>query len=104
MKQPGISAGRPRGATTADPVVAKAFGDAVRSVRTRKGVAQEALALAAKIERSHMGKVERGEHMPTLALMLKVAKALGISPVELIAETAVLLPKTYLADMPGAGR
>lgn len=51
-----------------------------------------------------MGKVERGEHMPTLALLLKIAKALGISPVELMAETAALLPQAYLADGPASGR
>lgn len=102
MKQQGIQAGRPRGATTADPVVAKAFGDAVRSVRTTKGVAQEALAHAARIERSHMGKIERGEHMATLALVLKIAKALGISSCELMAATEALLPRAYLADVPGS--
>ena len=65
---------------------------------------QAEAGIAAKIKRSRMGKVERGEHMRTLALMLKVAKALGSSPVELMAETFVRLPKTYLADTPGAGR
>ena len=48
-------------------------------MRTSQGVAQEALAHRAKVERSHMGKIERGEHMPTLALVLKIAKALGVS-------------------------
>ena len=101
MKQQGIQAGRPKGATTADPVVAKAFGDAVRAVRTTKGVAQEALAHAARIERSHMGKIERGEHMATLALVLKIAKALGVSSGELMAATEELLPRSYLANVPG---
>lgn len=100
MKQQGIQAGRPRGSTTADPVVAKAFGDAVRSMRTSRGVAQEALALTAKVERSHMGKIERGEHMATLAVVLKIAKALGISSVELMAATEALLPREYLASTP----
>jgi len=34
-----------------------------------------------------MGKIERGEHMPTLALILRIARALNISASELIAAT-----------------
>jgi transcriptional regulator with XRE-family HTH domain len=61
-------------------------------------VAQEALAHLAKIERSHVGKIERGEHMPTLAALLKIAKALGMSGAELLAEAEALLPAEYLAS------
>ena len=69
----GIQRGRPAGATTFDAVPALAFGAAVRAIRTEDGIAQETLAHLAGIERSHMGKIERGEHMPTLALILKIA-------------------------------
>ena len=34
-----------------------------------------------------MGKIERGEHVPTLPLILKIAVALGISASELMAAT-----------------
>ena len=51
----------------------------------------------AGIERSHMGKIERGEHMPTLALALKVARALGISAAILVARTEQTLPASYRA-------
>jgi len=50
-------------------------------------MAQEELAAQAAIERSHMGKIERGEHMPTLALILRIAIALNRSAAELIAAT-----------------
>lgn len=50
-------------------------------------MAQEELAALAAIERSHMGKIERGEHMPTLALILRIAIALNRSAAELIAAT-----------------
>ena len=85
------------GSKTADPVLAAAFGGAVRAARTRRGIAQESLAHLAKIERSHAGKIERGEHMPTLAAVLKIAKALGMSGAELLAEAEALLPAEYLA-------
>lgn len=69
-------------------------------MRTEQGIAQEALAQAARIERSHMGKIERGEHMPTLAAILKIAKGLGISAAELMHGTEALLPPEYLASPP----
>lgn len=97
MQKREIQAGRPKGATTSDPVVAQAFGSVVRSVRTTQGVAQEALANLARIERSHMGKIERGEHMPTLVLVFKIAKALGLSAGELMYFTEALLPPDYWA-------
>ncbi|GAO21748.1 transcriptional regulator [Alicycliphilus sp. B1] len=50
-------------------------------------MAQEELAALAEIERSHMGKIERGEHMPTLALILRIAVALNRSAADLIAVT-----------------
>ncbi len=34
-----------------------------------------------------MGKIERGEHMPTLALILRIAKALGCTATSLMAAT-----------------
>jgi len=53
----------------------------------RGGIAQEEFAALTGIERSHMGKMERGEHLPTLALILKVANALKMSAAELMADT-----------------
>jgi transcriptional regulator with XRE-family HTH domain len=72
-----------------------AFGDAVRAARIEDGLAQEALAHLAGIERSHMGKIERGEHMPTLVLVLKIARALRRSAGELLLETEARLPDNW---------
>lgn len=87
MQKRSIQRGRPAGATTFEAEPAQAFGAAVRALRTDQGVAQETLANLAGIERSHMGKIERGEHMPTLAIILKIARALGCSAADLMAET-----------------
>jgi len=60
-------------------------------------MAQEELASLAEIERSHMGKIERGEHMPTLALILRIAAALNRTAADLMAATEQNLrsgPKT----------
>jgi len=87
MQKRDVKRGRPRGTTTYDPKPAQAFGDAVRTARLARGIAQEELAALAGIERSHMGKMERGEHLPTLALIFKVAKALKMSATDLMADT-----------------
>ena len=79
MQKRTVQRGRPAGATTFDAELALAFGAAVRALRLERGVAQESLAHLAGIERSHMGKVERGEHMPTLAIIFKIAGALECS-------------------------
>ena len=87
MQKRSIQRGRPAGATTFEAAPAQAFGAAVRAARTEQGVAQETLAYLAGIERSHMGKIERGEHMPTLAIILKIARALGCSSADLMTAT-----------------
>ena len=87
MQKRSIQRGRPAGATTFEAEPAQAFGAAVRAARTEQGVAQETLAYLAGIERSHMGKIERREHMPTLAIILKIARALGCSSADLMTAT-----------------
>lgn len=96
MQKRAIQRGRPAGTTTFEAAPARAFGAAVREARTEQGVAQETLAHLAGIERSHMGKIERGEHMPTLVLMLKIARALGRSSAELMTATEAKLPVKWL--------
>ena len=87
MQNRTIQRGRPVGSTTYEREPALAFGQAVRAARMEQGMAQEELAALAEIERSHMGKIERGEHMPTLALILRIAAALNKSAADLIAVT-----------------
>lgn len=93
MQKRSIQRGRPAGAKTYEPDSARAFGIAVRAMRTDQGTAQETLAHLAGIERSHMGKIERGEHMPTLALILRIAGALDCPAAVLIGDTENRLRK-----------
>ena len=95
MQKRAIQRGRPTGATTFEVAPALAFGAVVRALRTEDGIAQETLAHLAGIERSHMGKIERGEHMPTLVLVLRIARALGRSAGELMLETEARLPREW---------
>lgn len=83
--------GRPQGAKTFDPAPALAFGAAVRERRLEVGLSQEELAAGAAVERSHMGKIERGEHMPNFVLILRLAGALGVTPGKLVDRAVDLL-------------
>ena len=86
MQKRTVQRGRPAGSTTHDAELAHAFGAAVRALRMERGIAQESLAHQAGIERSHMGEIERGEHMPTLAIIFKIAGALECSTAVLMSE------------------
>ena len=87
MQKRTVQLGRPLGTTTYKAEPAVAFGQAVRAARLAQGIAQDEFASMAGISRSHMGKIERGEHVPTLPLILKISTALKISAAELMTAT-----------------
>ena len=53
------------------------LGETIRTMRKATGLSQEALADAAEIDRSHMGKIERGERNVSVLNLIKIADALG---------------------------
>lgn len=59
------------------------FGRKIRQLRKKLKLSQEDLALAAGIDTSYLGMVERGEKAATLKTISKLAKALKITYVEL---------------------
>lgn len=61
------------------------LGQSIRALRTALGLSQEALADAAGIDRSHMGKIERGERNVTLLNVLRIASAINQKPSEMLA-------------------
>lgn len=62
-----------------------AFGNRLREIRKQKGFSQEGFADHAGLHRTYLGGLERGERNPTLTVMLKIAKALGVSLSDLVA-------------------
>lgn len=88
-------AGRPKGTKSFVPAPAIAFGKAVRARRIEVGLSQEDLASTASVERSHMGKIERGEHMPNFVLILRLAIALNIPAGELVDKAVSLIDEAY---------
>lgn len=61
------------------------IGEAIRSCRSERGLSQEALADCSYIDRSHLGRIERGERNLTMLNLMKIAQALEVSASELLA-------------------
>ncbi|MCL2656566.1 MAG: helix-turn-helix domain-containing protein [Betaproteobacteria bacterium] len=63
-----------------------ALGKALRRLRLERGISQEELALCAQVDRSYVGRVERGDNNVALLTLLKLAHALKLTVTELMAE------------------
>jgi transcriptional regulator with XRE-family HTH domain len=63
-----------------------ALGSAVRRLRLERSISQEHLALLAEVDRSYMGRVERGDNNVAILTLLKISSALGLTMTELMAE------------------
>ena len=61
-----------------------ALGRVIRETRLAKGISQENLALLAEVDRSYVGRVERGDNNVAILTLAKLAKALGISVAKLM--------------------
>jgi len=64
--------------------LAKALGKNIRAQRKAVSLSQEALALFCKVDRSYMGRIERGEVNITVEKLYRIAGALGCDPVALL--------------------
>lgn len=67
-----------------DKQVLKEFGTMIRKTRERKRFTQEEFADKAGIERSYMGKIERGEANPTLLKVHKIVRAFRLHSSKLL--------------------
>lgn len=57
----------------------------VERLRRSLGLSQEELAFEAKIHRTYVSSVERGVRNPTVTVIARLAGALKVEPVELLA-------------------
>lgn len=55
------------------------FGRTVRSLRERADYSQESFADAIGVHRTYMGTLERGQGNPSLDIIARIARGLGIS-------------------------
>lgn len=62
------------------------LGQAIRHARLEKGMSQEKLALLAELDRSYVGRVERGDNNVALLTLIKLADALEMRASDLLLE------------------
>lgn len=60
------------------------IGQLIRNRRIQRSITQEALALQCGIDRSYMGRIERGEVNLTVEKLYEIASSLEISAKELL--------------------
>lgn len=60
------------------------FGREVRRRRVALGISQEELGFRAGMHRNYIGYVERAEENATVKSVIKIARALGLRPAELV--------------------
>jgi transcriptional regulator with XRE-family HTH domain len=59
------------------------FGATIRRLREERGLTQAQVAEAAELSSTYLGIIERGENVPTLTVILRIATALDLHPMEL---------------------
>ena len=60
-----------------------ALGAAIKNLRVRNKMSQENLALSAEVDRSYLGRVERGDNNVAVLTLHRIARSLGVSLAEL---------------------
>jgi transcriptional regulator with XRE-family HTH domain len=71
-----------------DPALV-ALGEAIRRLREAKDLSQESLALLADVDRSYVGRVERGTNNAATLTLKRLANTLGMTLAELMAEAGL---------------
>jgi len=64
-------------------MIEKQFGERVRELRLARNLSQEGLAFKARMHRTYVGGIERGERNPSLKNIAAIAKALGVTLAQL---------------------
>jgi len=54
------------------------LASAIKQARARTGLSQEALALAAEVDRTYVSQLERGIANPSLLILYRIAKVLEV--------------------------
>jgi len=66
--------------------LAKAVGERIRHRRKARGLSQDNLALLSGIDRSYVGRIERGEVNITVEKLYLIARVLACDPATLLPE------------------
>ena len=69
----------------------QAFGMALRELREKRNLSQEAAAFICGIDRAYFGRLERADKTPTLTTVWRIADGLGTRPSRLLARAERIL-------------
>lgn len=61
------------------------LGEELRKAREAAGLTQEELGYKAKVDRTYVSMLERGKNSPTVEVLLRICRVLGVPASELIA-------------------
>lgn len=61
-------------------------GQSIRMVRLEKKMSQEQLALLSEVDRSYIGRVERGDNNVAILTLVKICSALDLTLSDLISK------------------
>ncbi|HBL51666.1 MAG: hypothetical protein A3D24_02270 [Candidatus Blackburnbacteria bacterium RIFCSPHIGHO2_02_FULL_39_13] len=64
--------------------IPKAFGEKLKYYRKQRGLLQVELADIIGVSTGYIGAIEQGVRLPSLRLLKKIAKALKVSPRDLL--------------------
>lgn len=103
MKPAGEGNPEPEGNHPSKALTARAFGDVLRVCRNHAAVSQEHLAEAADLDRTYPSLLERGLREPTLGVVIRLARALGINPCVLVRMTLWRVQQRPRPGQPGPG-
>lgn len=73
--------------------VERAFGQALREIRSSQQISQERLALECSLDRSYISLIERGINSPSVRVVVKIAAILNVPASKIIGRMEDLLGK-----------
>jgi two-component system response regulator len=79
--------------------VKKSFGAAVKFWRNQRGISQEALAERSDMHRTYICDVERGTRNVSLETIERIARALEVTPGNLLSDYSGLSPRTTSLEL-----
>ena len=69
----------------------KALGQRIKGLRLLTGLTLRQLSVESSVSASHLGRIERGECLPSARILRKIAKPLGFDQSELFSFVGFLL-------------